>query len=240
MRKYSKIIALVLCVLTICTVLCSCDAIDEMRTKQGFFQEDGTILFNENVYINMDVYSNIRYDLCCSKSVCITEKNVPVLLSSKFGRSFHITKDNVIISQGDAVYVRADKYAEVKKEAEKAENGEFDYFVIKRYSYSINEKETEIICNYVESQMIHSILSEVPPISYAGEQTELLNLYVSTESGYFGKNFGGLSLLVQSGRYVIRKNVEPDKMEEVYIVPEKYQKEMEDIFSRIKSQSIVY
>lgn len=239
MKKYSKLTALILVIITFCTILCSCDAIDEMKVKQGFFQEDGTILFNNNVYVKMDIYSNIKYELCGSKLVYITEKNVPVLLSTKFGRSFHATDDNVVL-EDNVIYVREDKYAQVKKEAEKAANGEFDYFAIKRYSYSMNEKETQIICNYRESQMIHSILSEVPPISYAGEQTELLSLYVSTENGYFGQNFGHLSLLVKSGRYVIIKDGEPEKIEEVYIVPEKYQKDMENIFSKIKTQSMVF
>jgi len=60
-----------------------------------------------------------------------------------------------------------------------------------------------------------------------------LSLYTTTESGYFGHYFGTIFML-SDGSYVIQA----DKYYETvaYLVPEKYQKDMEDIFSRLNPQ----
>ncbi len=129
MKKYIKIIALILSVFTLCTILCSCDAIDEMRDKQAFWQKDGSILYNGNTYVKLPLYTEVNSkDFGYDSYIHVTEKNVPVLLSSEFGSYRNITKDGVVIDGNGELYALAGKYAQVLKEAEKATRGEYNVF----------------------------------------------------------------------------------------------------------------
>ena len=49
MKNIKRILAIVFC-LIICFSLCSCNYIDELRSKQAFYDESGNITFRDEVY----------------------------------------------------------------------------------------------------------------------------------------------------------------------------------------------
>lgn len=228
MKKYAKIIALILSVFTLCTILCSCDALDEMRSKHALWQEDGTILYNGNTYVKIENYSNLNYELSTS-TVYVTKENVPTLLSSKFGSYCRITKDNVIIYGDEGLYVLKEQYDQINEEAQKAINGEFDSCFLFVRDFGV--KWEMMLCNSHDVQLINSILNEVTPVSYVGERMQPITLYKSTQSGYFYKHLGSIWYLTE-GSYVIETTTENNNEMRAYIVPEKHKKDMQNIYLR--------
>ncbi len=230
MKKYAKLISLVLVIITFCTILCSCDALDEMRASQGFWWKDGTIHYDGNTYVKLPVYTELNssaygYD----SSIFITEKNVPVLLSQEFGSYRNITKDGVVIDGNGELYALAGKYAQVVKEAEKVVRGEFDKYTIEYYDNY--DTEMEITCTSHDVGVIKSIINDENIIDFdSGSMKRSIHIYCSSDNGYFGHYYGSIHLL-KDGEYVVEEN-QKHYGQSIYLVPEKYQKDIEDIFSR--------
>ncbi|MBR2151978.1 MAG: hypothetical protein IJ944_01660 [Clostridia bacterium] len=234
MKKYAKIIALILSVVTLCTILCSCDALDDMKAKQGFWQEDGTILYNGNTYLKLPEYAELNYD---SENVAnidyihVTEKDVPVILSQQFGSYRNVTKDNVIIYGNGEMHALAGKYAQIEKEMQKAIRGEYEVFTA--IYYNDDGTNTKYNCTADEISVIKDITSQNSlDISYSWDDITEIPITCSTENGYFGYYFGSI-IRFDSDKYVVTKNMEYEGTIN-FLVPEKYQKDMEDIFSRCK------
>ena len=141
MKKFYKLIALVLAIAMLAVSLCSCRALDEAKANRVFYSDDHTeILYNNSVYRLllsgiplMDTYGN--------SFSSVTDKDVPVLLKGFFGDYIIISEDETIIesfitisqisdmvddlepyydatkSWADSVYyVREDRYDEVKEQ----------------------------------------------------------------------------------------------------------------------------
>lgn len=222
MKKYVKIIALVLSVFTFCTILCSCDALDEMRDKQAFWQKDGSILYNGNTYVKLPVYKELNYKAYDHESyIHITEKDVPVLLSSEFGSYRNITKDGVVIDGNGELYALAGNYAQVLKEADAAARGDFNVF-----TYFGGK-----VCTAEETAAIKDITSQISyDITIAWDSVSEIPIDCSTESGYFGYYFGSI-IRFNSGEYIVTKNTEYEGMSS-FAVPEKHRKTIEKLYSK--------
>jgi len=234
MRKYSKIIALVLCVLTICTVLCSCDAIDEMQEVHGFWQEDGSIIYKGNVYYKSQTIVDINYDVMGSnKMVVITNDDVPVLLSETFGTKYFITKDKGIIytSQWDydyyeaAQYIIAEKYDQVISDYNSKKNNGYNSFSL--ISYDTEGNLVRIFCNSKESAAIKGTTSikSNSDVSHSNSKRGF-ELYLATSTGYFDEYCGVLTQY-EDGRYVI------DKGFDAYFVPKEYHDIIDSLYLRM-------
>lgn len=113
MKKTIRIAALFLALLMLALPLVGCDRIDEMRANQGFWNDDGSISFNGKTYKLLSPSKYLYTDLY--RNLEITEKNVPVLLSERYGKNFSISYDEVFIAHGSEYYCRADKYDYVEK-----------------------------------------------------------------------------------------------------------------------------
>ncbi len=237
MKKYAKLIALILTVFTLCTILCSCDAIDEMREQHAFYKEDGTISYKGNTYLKLPVYVKLNNDVYGQfKYVYVTEENVPVLFSRKYGVLYKITNDDVVIEGAGAIYARSDKFDQVKNEVEKMKNGDFDGLRIiytdgykSKIAYTFTSGEVELIKKIIGSE-------NVP---YSGGAIDIINLYYYTESGYFGGLFGTL-VIRNEGKYVITdQRTAYGGRYNNYNVPEEYQKDFESIQSKISGYATV-
>ena len=116
MKKSIRITALLLALLMLALPLVGCDRIDEMRAKQGFWNDDGSISFNGETYklLSPSKYLSIRSVL--PQALQITAPNVPVLLSIEYGRSFFISYNEVFIKSTSSgnIYCRADQYDHVE------------------------------------------------------------------------------------------------------------------------------
>ena len=122
MKNRKRVLAMVLTLL-FCLSLCSCSKLDEMQEMHAVWRKDGTILWNGAVYRPLprryfDLNGN-RF----TKSIYVTDADVPVLLSASYGEHFYGSADGVFIygykaseeySSYTREYCRADKYEEVK------------------------------------------------------------------------------------------------------------------------------
>lgn len=114
MKKAKRIVALLLTVI-MCLSLCGCQNLEDMRAAHAFWQEDGSIKWNGNVYLPLkDVPKEMRF--AHGSSVCVTEKDVPVLLSGIFGDTFNADPSGVLLctmyyGEDEAYYCREDQYA---------------------------------------------------------------------------------------------------------------------------------
>lgn len=79
-KNFRRIFVLFLAAMLI-FVLCGCDALDEMRQNQAYFDADGNILWNGSVYKKLPACEHLFPLIDYNTSVFVTEAGVPVLLS---------------------------------------------------------------------------------------------------------------------------------------------------------------
>ena len=123
MKKYRKLVAVLCLVCLLLPLLCGCNALDKMREKQAFFDAEGNILWNGKVYKKLPSGE----DFCPEwdgGQICVTEEDVPVLLSNVCADSFYdIYEDGLFLEyQGfyeitgeEHFYCREDRYEEFAK-----------------------------------------------------------------------------------------------------------------------------
>lgn len=175
MKKILKTVAVIFLVCAMLFAVTGCNYIDEMRANQGFWQKDGSILFRGSEYILLPVSEQLdpEWD---DTYVYITEPNVPVLLSDKFGDWVDVSENGYFISTlitPDAtlptIYCRKDKYDEIKGYIE---NGIATNVYC--YSYSIwNEDDWEYeykkyTLTDAEKAAINKVIKEVKPEANSG------------------------------------------------------------------------
>lgn len=94
MKKNAKRIFALLLVLMQLVLLCGCNALDEMRQNQAFLNEDGDILWNGGIYKVLPASEYFAPECDYNTIVNVTEKDVPVLLSSMFSKSRYYPSDD--------------------------------------------------------------------------------------------------------------------------------------------------
>lgn len=115
MKRTKHVFALLTAVL-LCLCLCGCNRLDEMRMNQGFWQKDGTILFNGQTYKKLPAVSDYFNWDTNRTDVFITDADVPVLLSEIMGDGFSVSHGGVLLEGFNSYvdettqYCRADKY----------------------------------------------------------------------------------------------------------------------------------
>ena len=228
MKKYIKIISLTLCIFTLCTLLCSCDNIDKMREKHGIKQEDGTILFQGKIYEKISHYVDINIDAIGGyvDHAYITENDVPVLLSQQLGDLWLVTSDKGLIRSDNEIYVVKEKKEQVEKDIKMVRKGDYSIFFMNVYD-NFNE-EFATICTTEQVNMIKEVVSEENLIPYIESYGIKVNIYCSTESGYFKNHYGYLACL-PNGKYGVYR--EPNgELGNLYLIPDKYQKTFEKLY----------
>ncbi len=135
MKKYIKILSAGLLVLLIALSFCSCKELDEMRESVAIYSETEEVLIfrgNEYKLLPKCEYLHIEAD----DSGNITEKDIPILLSSMYGSYMFFDKNTVFIvgdswrnGNGEAmVYCRSDRYSEMCQIIENLEMNFYCYW----------------------------------------------------------------------------------------------------------------
>lgn len=228
MKKYAKIVALILTIFTLCTILCSCDALDEMKAEHGVKQENGTILLQGNVYEKISYKVKINFDALGGlyDHVFVTEKDVPVLFSRMLGELCIITRDRGLIKTDNEIYVIKEKREQVEKEAKEVVNGNYSIFFMN--AHDDFEEKWGTMCTAEEVKMLNEVVSEENIIPYVESYNIKVNIYCSTESGYFKNHYGYLACL-PNGKYGVYRTPNGE-LGNLYLVPEKYQKTFEKLY----------
>ena len=163
MKTFKKLICLCLC-FAICFSLCSCNFLDEMREKQAFWGENGTIIYDGKTYKKLNQCEYFDPEINTEKYLRITEKNVPVMLSESFGDSAEISKDHLIISLDsnnydeyngyyyNDYYAREDVYESIEKRI-----NSLDYF--DGYAFQYTDYEYDNLLEYKIAETKYKMIS---------------------------------------------------------------------------------
>lgn len=116
MRSTKRWIALALAVL-MCLSLCGCQALEDMRAAHAVWQEDGSILWNGQVYRPLENVPE-EFQFHIEQWIMVTEPDVPVLLSDLAGDGWSVDADGILMHNrnynGEEVYFcREDKHEEM-------------------------------------------------------------------------------------------------------------------------------
>lgn len=154
MKKFFKI-SLVTAMLLITLLLSSCDALDDMRKQQAFWEneEKTVLLYGGERYLklpgSLQLFMSNYYE-----HIYVTEKDVPVLLSGGFGDTFWVNETQEIIFDYESTYCHEDIYEAMM---DKASNYKIDHYCIE------NEKSNEYeLLNYGISTIVDEILASEP------------------------------------------------------------------------------
>lgn len=175
MKKSFRIFALLAALTLLVCSLVGCSApLDEMRAAQGFWNEDGSISYDGNVYKLLPYCEDLNP--IRRKYINITEGDVPVLLSEMMGTECYISNDGVFIintvygyGENEMKYCRADKYDEI---VERIENGvTLDGYCHVYYDYTL-ETERAYKFSYREVEAINETLAGEPMTLPSGANME--------------------------------------------------------------------
>ena len=155
MKKYLKLISVLLVALTLCFSLCSCKELDEMREKRAEWgNEQMTVIkFDGKEYKLLSPCEDLVVDPeKGDNSGYVALEEVPLLLTDQFGRRMKISRDREMIVCGNwennyecnKVYARSDLYDELEEAIGSYELGWLCY-QNNRYDYEKQEYITERI-----------------------------------------------------------------------------------------------
>ena len=186
MKRVKKIVALLLC-MAFCLPLCSCKELDDMRAQHAILQEDGTILWNGQVYKELPT---LQRELMLEEDenwISVTLPDVPVLLSERFDEFTAISMgDGVILLDYDSewysYYCRADRYDELvaAMEADAPMTGYcYSYSSIKdgkMENYTLTDEQVAA----VRAALAEGVFVDSSQVYYIG-----FDLYACSEDGWF-------------------------------------------------------
>lgn len=116
-NTWKRIFAATLCLL-LAFAFTGCSELDEARANQAFAKGYGEVLWNGNLYKALPENDYFRPVMTGEQSLCLTEEDVPVLLSSMFNLTFlDVSEDKVLLQDyaGQTVYCREDRHDEMSR-----------------------------------------------------------------------------------------------------------------------------
>ena len=222
MKKMKRWIALLVALL-MCLSLCGCQKLDDMRATHAVYQEDGSILWNGQVYRqlgNVEMRDEIAmvYD---HQLINVTTKDVPVLLSDVFGEQYDVCADGTLLesnywSEGYTLYCREDVYEET---AEYLKNG----FQLETYYYSYLNEDYDSYNYYLteyQTNAVNDVLATVipAPLEEYGDEPIWTSLYLNgcDKTHRFSQDYLMDLWIMEDGSYFLATD------EIVYPVPERF------------------
>lgn len=231
MKKWKRWLVLALATV-LCLSLCGCEELEIMRSEHAVWQEDGSILWNGNVYRKLERVENIdvldvSYDYAV---VYATEPDVPVLLSNWFGESLDVCGNGTLLEYYDyrpaehktEWYCREDVYDETAALLEKGI--EMTTYFYEYYNYSTDDFERYYLTKE-QSEVINTVFATVRPIFDAVFEEPIIYeiyFYACDDSHRFESDVEMCMYTTESG-YCIEYD------DFIYVVPMEYH----DVFDAI-------
>lgn len=137
-KNFKRIFVLFLAVIQL-TLLCGCDALDEMRRNQAFYGEGTDIIWNGATYKLLPPCEYLYPEMDYETTVWTTADDVPVLLSQMLAEQpLTPSTDGVILEQDydTGYYCREDKYEQLIQRIQEG----FDTEVV-CYTYAVYDEE---------------------------------------------------------------------------------------------------
>lgn len=131
MKNVKRILLSLLVVCLLCTTLTGCQVLEEARAAQGFWVTPGeSFRWGDATYQRLPdgkvlEYLHVQYDYAAD-SVCVTEEDVPVLLSFILGEEFYQSNEGLLLVSSsydyEAYYCRSDAYAQLVQQLQNGFN----------------------------------------------------------------------------------------------------------------------
>ena len=163
MKKVFQISALLLIIALLTVSLCSCRSLETAKANQAFYLDNNVkseIILRDTIYRkiylgNLSFIDAGNYGL--RENGCyVTEKGVPVLLSSWYGDLYSISNDESVINVFGEYYVREDKYEAVK---EAADSAVLDHYYISYYPDSYySGRYDDIASKHYDTDTVSNII----------------------------------------------------------------------------------
>lgn len=245
MKKSIRITALLLAILMLALPLVGCDKIDEMRAKQGFWNDDGSISFNGETFKRLSQSEYLNIVINSHHKLEITDKNVPVLLSEEYGTDARMTFDKIfirtLVGGRYNIYCREDKYDYVEQSIKQHENMNYLGFyypyehisISRKVEYFNNGGKPAQLLTEEETVALEDITS-AEGTSFSDMEYELITeygrvvIYYCSEDMLFRKE-SEIVFFLDSSRccYIVDGNF-------VYSVPKKYDNLFEKMFEKYR------
>lgn len=235
MKKTTRLFALLMAIL-LCLSLTGCKALDELREAQGFWQADGSISWDGNVYKLLET-NNLDLNVTTDdefSTIDVTKDDVPVLVASLFGQTFYVKNNKTLlvayVNEG-IYYCRADQY---DKYAARIQSGYTQDKICYNYSKYTQDGSYEGDAVYTltaqQMQQLMDIYNTATPTKLADgmyfSYDRSVQLYGSTEDDLLIKD---LFFIQQAGnRYYIEDE------ENLYSVPESFN----SLFAEIMADAV--
>ncbi len=163
MKRVIKASALLLIIALLTVSLCSCGSLETAKANQAFYLDNNfksEIILRDTIYRkiylgNLSFIDAGNYGL--RENGCyVTEKGVPVLLSSWYGDLYSISNDESVINVFGEYYVREDKYEAVK---EAVDSAVLDHYYISYYPDSYySGRYDDIASKHYDTDTVSNII----------------------------------------------------------------------------------
>lgn len=163
MKRVIKASALLLIIALLTVSLCSCGSLETAKANQAFYLDNNfksEIILRDTIYRkiylgNLSFIDAGNYGL--RENGCyVTEKGVPVLLSSWYGDLYSISNDESVINVFGEYYVREDRYEAVK---EAADSAVLDHYYISYYPDSYySGRYDDIASKHYDTDTVSNII----------------------------------------------------------------------------------
>lgn len=240
-----KKLVILLTVVALMLSLCSCAELDKLKDAHAVVLENGNISYKNAEYKKIDDTSG-HFAPCLSKTLNITEPDVPVLFSDTIGYTGEASVNDEIIMYQGYYFCRLDVYDYVKDRM-MAFDMTYDTYSYD-YSYFTDGYVTELVTTRVvltkeqNEKLKEAMANSGNVISFDDLSDE--NIYFQTEfspsseDGLFNNGISFLITRADSGYYI---TWDPFSMDEsVCSIPSEYTDVMEDIMGPLISNNKPY
>ncbi len=221
-------VLLVVCAMLLC--LCGCDALDRMRQNQGFWGENGEILWNGAVYKELPPDDDLYIKDDMNVVVYVTEPDVPVLLST-FYHGYYPSKEGLFLSGAGKYYCREDRYEEIQKRIYETFQPDMICCSVTEYNIEGEAEEKIYQLTQEQTQMLALILEKEESRTLGDgwylETDMQVWLWECSEDLLFRRN--SIDLAKSGDTYYLYRNTGNRTL--VYTVPEGCRDTCEEIFS---------
>ena len=212
--------------------LCSCDFIEEKRAEQAVYVETEDGLAIEYLSKKYKPIS-IPYELTVNANefLYVTEKDVPLLLSTFLGTGMYCNKDKTVISSTDSnIYCREDVYEEY---SERLKNSAFNDMCIQIYSFNEETYEYDMKYEKLDDNVvtaINAIISGVAPTTEMPYTEQSVEVFKCDEDAVFMRSYLYAEMDFQGRCYL--HNYIGGEYGYYYAVPNRYEAEITAIINK--------
>ena len=133
MKKTVKVVAIISILCIMISALSGCSFIEDLRRGKVVADENGNLIYKDNVYIKLEEYCDelyVDYDIDTELEMYVAKEEEPVLYGYFKMNFCSLSKDEILIEDFNGeIYCREDKYDSV---SERIENG----FTPEKYMYT--------------------------------------------------------------------------------------------------------